>query len=304
MAINTALSGIPLWGTDIGGFVPTAGLHGRAARALVPVRRVLSALPRARPRLASAPAVGLEPRRARADRVADLSSGSARASCTTRRRADLPEVPRAALPADAVPLLGRARVHEDAACRSCARCGCTTRTIPSRPREAINTSGAATCSSRPSSRKARRHAKSICRRALVRLLDGGGGGGRTRDRSRGRSRDDADLRARRRDPSDGAGAGSTPREPVERSARRSTVYPGADGDALLYEDDGESFAYRKTGTWMGLRMRWADASRRLTLSLEPGSKMIAGSRVFEVRLAGAKAVKKVTFTGATQTIGL
>ena len=30
-----------------------------------------------------------------------------------------------------------------------------------------------------------------------------------------------------------------------------TVYPGADGTFLLYEDDGSSFNYRK-GEWMGL----------------------------------------------------
>lgn len=82
-----------------------------------------------------------------------------------------------------------------------------------------------------------------------------------------------------------------------------TIYPGADGNSLLYDDDGESFAY-KSGGWMGVRMRWTDAARRLTLSLEPGSKMIGASRAFDVRVAGTKAVKKVTFTGATQTITL
>ena len=66
VAVNTGLSGIPYWGTDIGGFVPTQGVPRRSLRAVVPVRRVLSALPIARPHLASAPAVGLEPGRARA----------------------------------------------------------------------------------------------------------------------------------------------------------------------------------------------------------------------------------------------
>ena len=114
VAINTGLTGIPYWGTDIGGFVPTRGFHRRAVRALVPVRRVLSAVPRARTRLAAAPAVGLEPRR---DRPGEIDSTYCGAPAIRRRkraaqragRADLPEVSRAAVSPDAVPLLGGPR---------------------------------------------------------------------------------------------------------------------------------------------------------------------------------------------------
>ena len=60
VAVNTGLSGIPFWGTDIGGFVPDGRLHRRAARALVSIRDVLPVVPRAWPELAPAPAVGLE----------------------------------------------------------------------------------------------------------------------------------------------------------------------------------------------------------------------------------------------------
>ena len=54
VAVNTGLSGLPYWGTDIGGFNPDGGIHRRAARAVVPVRRVQSAVPLARTQLASA----------------------------------------------------------------------------------------------------------------------------------------------------------------------------------------------------------------------------------------------------------
>jgi alpha-glucosidase (family GH31 glycosyl hydrolase) len=76
-----------------------------------------------------------------------------------------------------------------------------------------------------------------------------------------------------------------------------TIYPGADGAFTLYEDDGKSFAYR-TGMWMGTEMTWNDAARRLTLRLAAGSRMIpAGRRTFTVRLAGQAAGRTVRFEG-------
>ena len=52
-----------------------------------------------------------------------------------------------------------------------------------------------------------------------------------------------------------------------------SIYPGADGSFLLYEDDGRSFNYRK-GEWMGTRLNWNDAAKTLTLTLAPGSRML------------------------------
>ncbi|HET9370068.1 MAG TPA: TIM-barrel domain-containing protein [Vicinamibacterales bacterium] len=75
------------------------------------------------------------------------------------------------------------------------------------------------------------------------------------------------------------------------------IYPGADGAAQMYEDDGASFDYRK-GAWMGLAMRWQDRMQRLTLALEPGSRMIgAARREIEVRIAGSTTTRRVTFEG-------
>lgn len=75
------------------------------------------------------------------------------------------------------------------------------------------------------------------------------------------------------------------------------VYPGADGDAALYEDDGKTFAHRE-GDWMGIEMTWRDATRRLTLRLADGSRMRPPEkRAIEVRVAGRKETRCVTFTG-------
>ena len=63
-----------------------------------------------------------------------------------------------------------------------------------------------------------------------------------------------------------------------------SVYPGADSSFLLYEDDRRSFNYRK-GEWMGVQMAWHDAQRTLTLHLADGSRMLAPvRRNFEVSL--------------------
>ena len=74
-----------------------------------------------------------------------------------------------------------------------------------------------------------------------------------------------------------------------------SVYAGGDGSFLLYEDDGNSFDYR-TGEWMGIQMRWNDARRILKLELAEGSRMLGpGRRDIEVKLG--EAVRKVVFEG-------
>jgi len=76
-----------------------------------------------------------------------------------------------------------------------------------------------------------------------------------------------------------------------------SVYPGADGHFLLYEDDGVSFNYRK-GDWMGIKLKWDDSARRLTLQLDNTSKMRPPlERRIEVRLIPAKETRSAVFTG-------
>jgi alpha-glucosidase/alpha-D-xyloside xylohydrolase len=75
------------------------------------------------------------------------------------------------------------------------------------------------------------------------------------------------------------------------------VYPGADGAFRLYEDDGRTFDYRK-GEWMGIEMAWSDRVRRLTLRLSEGSRMRPpAKRPIEIRVAGESTSRRVVFDG-------
>ena len=75
-----------------------------------------------------------------------------------------------------------------------------------------------------------------------------------------------------------------------------TAYPGADGSCFRYEDDGDTFDFRR-GASMRLEMQWDDAGRKLALRLAPGSKMLRASIPLEVKLAGSYRVSKAVFTG-------
>jgi len=80
------------------------------------------------------------------------------------------------------------------------------------------------------------------------------------------------------------------------------LYPGADGQFELYEDDGRTFNFRH-GEWMGILMRWNDKSRRLALSLSKGSKF-SGKRIFDVVVAGDTKTRSISFSGRPVTIQL
>jgi alpha-glucosidase/alpha-D-xyloside xylohydrolase len=77
-----------------------------------------------------------------------------------------------------------------------------------------------------------------------------------------------------------------------------TVYPGADGSFLHYEDAGNGFAYKK-GEWMGLDLAWADARKTLSVRLARGSKFL-GKRELEVKVG--KATKRATFDGRAMQV--
>ena len=72
-----------------------------------------------------------------------------------------------------------------------------------------------------------------------------------------------------------------------------TVYPGANGAFLLYEDDGSSFNYRR-GEWMGMQMAWNDARKALSVKLASGGKVL-GKRELEVKMGSA--TRRVSFEG-------
>jgi hypothetical protein len=87
-----------------------------------------------------------------------------------------------------------------------------------------------------------------------------------------------------------------------------TLYPGADGAFLMYEDDGKSFAHRK-GAWTGIEFTWHDASRRLTIHLAKGSRLLSPARrPMEIHLASTTTgtattqPREITFEGRDLTV--
>ncbi len=81
-----------------------------------------------------------------------------------------------------------------------------------------------------------------------------------------------------------------------------SIYPGADASFLLYEDDGSSFNYRK-GEWMGIHMEWNNRRRSLTLRLDPASRMLPPlRRNIEVKLG--QTVQSVVFDGSQVEVKL
>ena len=81
-----------------------------------------------------------------------------------------------------------------------------------------------------------------------------------------------------------------------------SIYPGSDGNFLLYEDDGKSFDYRR-GEWMGIEMAWHDKRRTLSLRLARGSKMLPPSpRKVELKLG--ETVRQIEFDGTPKEMRL
>jgi len=75
------------------------------------------------------------------------------------------------------------------------------------------------------------------------------------------------------------------------------VHPGADGTFSLYEDDGKTFDYRKH-EFMRVNIAWNDQQRRLSMRLANGSKMFAPMRRnIVVRVAGETVTREMAFEG-------
>jgi alpha-glucosidase (family GH31 glycosyl hydrolase) len=75
------------------------------------------------------------------------------------------------------------------------------------------------------------------------------------------------------------------------------VYSGADGRFQLYEDDGVSFAHQR-GDWMGIDFAWDDRGRRLTLRLADGARMRPPlERQIEIERVAEKSTSALTFAG-------
>ncbi len=82
------------------------------------------------------------------------------------------------------------------------------------------------------------------------------------------------------------------------------VHPGADGAFSLYEDDGNTFNYRK-GEFMRVNMNWNDSSRQLSMRLAKGSKMMAPEkRKIVVKVAGRDVTREAVFEGRPLVVQL
>ena len=82
-----------------------------------------------------------------------------------------------------------------------------------------------------------------------------------------------------------------------------TAYPGANGLCFLYEDDGNTFEFRR-GSFMRVEMQWDDAGRKLALRMGSGSKMLRASIPLEAKVAGSDRVAKAVFTGEPMIVSL
>jgi alpha-glucosidase/alpha-D-xyloside xylohydrolase len=74
------------------------------------------------------------------------------------------------------------------------------------------------------------------------------------------------------------------------------VHPGVNGAFSLYEDDGETFSFRR-GEFTRIQLTWNDPQRRLQLRLAPGSRKPAAKRNITVRMAGETLSRDIVFDG-------
>jgi alpha-D-xyloside xylohydrolase len=84
------------------------------------------------------------------------------------------------------------------------------------------------------------------------------------------------------------------------------VYPGANGEFTLYEDENDNYNYEK-GAFSTITFYWNDATKTLTINDRKGSftGMLATRKFNIVVVSAAKKVEKtVTYTGKSTKIKL
>ena len=81
------------------------------------------------------------------------------------------------------------------------------------------------------------------------------------------------------------------------------IYPGADGEFTLYEDEGDNYNYEK-GQYATITFRWNDRSRTLTLGERKGNYPgMLQKRTFNIVLPGGQS-KQVDYDGSEQNVKL
>ena len=81
------------------------------------------------------------------------------------------------------------------------------------------------------------------------------------------------------------------------------VHPGANGVFSLYADDGKTFNYRR-GDFERIEMTWNDSDRRLQLRLHAGSRMMQPKRNFVVQAVGETNSRAIVFDGKPLAVKL
>ena len=80
-----------------------------------------------------------------------------------------------------------------------------------------------------------------------------------------------------------------------------SIYPGADADFTLYEDEGDNYNYER-GEYTEITMHWDDKAQTLTILPRVGSfKGMLKNRTFIVKVIGGK-TKKVSYNGKQTTV--
>lgn len=91
------------------------------------------------------------------------------------------------------------------------------------------------------------------------------------------------------------------------------IYPGSDGEFLLYEDENDNYNYEK-GSYSTIKFKWNDASKTLTIEGREGNfSGMLKSRKFKIIVAGsnqaiadglAKPIKIISYNGKKTLIKL
>ena len=100
-----------------------------------------------------------------------------------------------------------------------------------------------------------------------------------------------------------------PLGPVKQYARQESreplrlrIYPGADGMSELYEDDGASFGYRQ-GAFTRIACSWDDQRRTLVLKADPRGALPA-SKEFSVEVVGRPGAARIVMAKAELSVRL
>ncbi|MGA7412835.1 MAG: TIM-barrel domain-containing protein, partial [Bryobacteraceae bacterium] len=83
-----------------------------------------------------------------------------------------------------------------------------------------------------------------------------------------------------------------------------SIYPGADGQFSLYEDDGKTFDYRN-GEFTQIDISWNDRRRRLSLRLAVAPRILdRPQRRFAVQVIGQPGKREILFEGNSSTFDI